>query len=73
MIIARVPACVAQALAWGCVDPAAVRSRLTAGELEHAPPVAVDVGVLAAYDRPQPNLHAYDQLLAGRTREEGQP
>ena len=59
--------------AWGCADPAAVRYLLTAGDLEHAPPVAVDVGALAAYDRPQPSLHAYDQLLAGRPRAEGQP
>jgi hypothetical protein len=70
---ARLHACVAQALAWGCADPAAVRYLLTAGDLEHAPPVAVDVGALAAYDRPQPSLHAYDQLLAGRSRAEGQP
>jgi transposase len=67
---ARLHACVAQALAWGCADPAAVRYLLTAGELEHQPPVAVDVGPLVAYDRPQPSLHAYDRLLA---RTEGQP
>lgn len=60
---ARLQACVAQALAWGCADPAAVRYLLTAGDLERQPPVAVDVGALAAYDRPQPSLHAYDQLL----------
>ena len=62
---ARLQACVAQALAWGCADPAAVRYLLTAETLDHQPPVAVDVGALAAYDRPQPSLHAYDQLLAG--------
>lgn len=61
---ARLHACVAQALAWGCADPAAVRYLLTAGDLARQPPVAVDVGPLAAYDRPQPSLHAYDQLLA---------
>jgi hypothetical protein len=70
---ARLHTCVAQALAWGCADPAAVRYLLTAGALEHAPPIAVDVGALAAYDRPQPSLHAYDQLLAGRSRGAGRP
>lgn len=67
---ARLQACVAQALAWGCADPAAVRYLLTADTLAHQPPVVVDVGPLAAYDRPQPSLHAYDQLLAGK---EGRP
>lgn len=66
----RLQAAVAQALAWGCADPAAVRYLLTADTLAHPPPVAVDVGALAAYDRPQPSLHAYDQLLAGG---EGRP
>ena len=66
----RLQECVAQALAWGCADPAAVRYLLTAGDLERQPPVAVDVGALAAYDRPQPSLHAYDQLLASQ---EGRP
>jgi hypothetical protein len=69
---ARLQACVAQALAWGCADPAAVRYLLTADTLAHQPPVAVDVGALAAYDRPQPSLHAYDQLLAGGAPE-GRP
>ena len=43
---ARLHACVAQALAWGCADPAAVRYLLTAGDLMHAgeavPRVAAD-------------------------------
>ncbi len=67
---ARLQACVEQALAWGCADPAAVRYLLTVGELVRQPPVAVEVGALAAYDRPQPSLHAYDQLLASG---EGRP
>ena len=70
---ARLQVCVAQALAWGCADPAAVRYLLTADTLAHQPPVAVDVGPLAAYDRPQPSLHPYDQLLAGRASAEGRP
>lgn len=61
---ARLQAAVAQALTWGCADPAAVRYLLTADTLAHQPPVAVDVGPLAAYDRPQPSLRTYDQLLA---------
>jgi transposase len=70
---ARLQECVAQALAWGCADPAAVRYLLTAGALAHQPPVAVDVGALAAYDRPQPSVQAYDQLLAGRAGAEDRP
>jgi transposase len=67
---ARLQAAVEQALAWGCADPAAVRHLLAADTLAHPPPSAVDVGPLAAYDRPQPSPHAYDQLLAGG---EGRP
>ncbi len=67
---ARLQAAVAQALAWGCADPAAVRYLLTAETLDHPPPVAVDVGPLAAYDRPQPSVRAHDQLLVSG---EGRP
>jgi transposase len=67
---ARLQAAVEQALAWGCADPAALRYLLTADTLAHQPPVVVDVGPLAAYDRPQPSLHAYAQLLGGG---EGRP
>jgi transposase len=64
---ARLASCVAQALACGAADPAAVRYLLTAATLDRQPPGALDVGrPLAAYDRPQPTLERYDELC-GRT------
>jgi hypothetical protein len=68
---ARLATCVAQALACGATDPAAVRYLLTAATLERQPPRALDVGSqLAAYDRPQPSVAHYAQLLASG---EGRP
>jgi len=66
----RLASCVAQALACGAADPAAVRYLLTAPALARPPAIAVDVGSqLAAYDRPPPSVAHYAQLCAG----EGQP
>jgi len=60
---ARLASCVAQALACGAADPAAVRYLLTAPTLEREPPIALAVAApLAAYDRPQPTLERYDAL-----------
>ncbi len=68
---ARLAPCVAQALACGAADPAAVRYLLTAATLERQSPMALEVGgPLAAYDRPQPSVARYDQLLGAR---EGRP
>jgi hypothetical protein len=67
----RLAACVAQALACGAADPAAVRSLLTAPTLERQPPGVLEVGArLAVYDRPPPSVARYDQLLGTR---EGRP
>jgi hypothetical protein len=56
------------ALGLGCHDAAAVRHLLTTRELaqEHRRPEALGaaaVGALAQYDRPLPEVSAYDQLL----------
>jgi transposase len=68
---ARLATCVAQALACGATDPAAVRYLLTAPTLDRQPPRALDVGSqLAAYDRPQPSVAHYAQLCAAG---EGRP
>ncbi len=65
----RLAACVAQALACGAADPAAVRYLLTAPALERQPPSALDVGArLAGYERPQPSVARYDELLCGEGR-----
>jgi len=61
----RLATCVAQALACGAADPAAVRYLLTASTLERPPAVPLDMGApLGAYDRPQPSVAHYAQLLA---------
>jgi hypothetical protein len=52
------------ALALGVSDAAAVQQLLTNPQLEHAPPPAIDVGTLGAYERPLPSLDGYDTLLA---------
>jgi transposase len=68
---ARLARCVTQALACGAADPAAVRYLRTAPTLERQPPMALAVGgPLAAYDRPQPSVAHYAQLLASG---EGRP
>ncbi len=51
------------ALALGCTDEAAVRHLVTAQQLEHARPAAVEVGVLVQFERPLPTVGEYDQLL----------
>src|SRR5271166_1758452 len=59
----RLHTAVASAVSHGACDVAAVRYLLTEAALHKARPVAVDVGALARYDRPLPNLADYDTLL----------
>jgi transposase len=57
------------ALALGCTDGAAVRHLVGAQHLERARPAALEVGQLAAFERPLPTVGDYDQLLGtGATR-----
>ncbi len=53
------------ALSLGCRDSSAVRHLLAAPGLVHHQAAAVDSGTLARYDRPLPQVHEYDALLAG--------
>jgi len=62
----RLRAAVALAVAHGACDLGAVRYLLGAGELQRSPPAAIEVGLLARYDRPPPTMAGYDRLLAGR-------
>jgi hypothetical protein len=55
---------VEQALSLGCQDVAAIRHLLAAGRLIKPPVAAIEIGVLSRYERPQPVLSDYDQLLA---------
>jgi transposase len=59
----RLRAAVEQALSLGCQDVAAIRHLLVAGRLAKPAVVAIEIGVLARYERPQPVLNGYDQLL----------
>lgn len=52
------------ALELGCSDAAAVRHLLAAETLMHERPAPlVELGVLSQYERPLPEVHAYDRLL----------
>ena len=68
----RLRAAVEEALALGCGDSAAVRHLLSAKGLERLSPLPLEVGELAAFERPLPALGDYDRLLAepigGRAR-----
>lgn len=59
----RLRAAVAQAVALGACDAAAVRYLLTEAALRKAPPEPIEVGELARYDRPMPTVADYDALL----------
>jgi hypothetical protein len=59
----RLQTAVAATVSLGACDVAAVRYLLTEAGLHKARPEPVDVGVLARYDRPLPNLADYDTLL----------
>jgi hypothetical protein len=50
-------------MALGCADVAAIRHLLMADELQHAAVTAVEIGALAAYERPLPTMAEYNQLL----------
>ncbi len=50
-------------LALGCRDSAAVRHLLAAADLGHQVVAPLQLGLLARFDRPQPTVRDYDQLL----------
>ena len=56
---------VAGTLAAGAVDGRAVAVLVRRAQEGRRPLVALDVGGLEVYQRPQPQVHAYDQLLQG--------
>jgi transposase len=60
---ARMREALEEALQLGCSDVAAVHYLLTAAGLEKKKPDAVELGTLIVYERPQPSMAAYDQLL----------
>ena len=54
---------VEQALSLGCNDVAAIRHLLVAGQLSRPVVEAIELGALSRYERPQPVISGYDQLL----------
>jgi transposase len=59
----RLRQAVERALELGCSDKAAVQYLLTEEKLEKKKTEAIEVDALLAYERPQPSMAAYDQLL----------
>jgi hypothetical protein len=60
----RLRVAIEAALELGCTDAAAVRHLLAAETLVHERPAPlVDLGVLSQYERPLPDVDAYDHLL----------
>jgi len=59
----RLQQAVAQALAMGCTDAAAVRHLVTFADLKHDRAAIADLGRLVRYERPLPAISEYDLLL----------
>jgi Mu transposase-like protein len=60
----RLRVAIEAALELGCTDAAAVRHLVAAEALVHQRPAPlVELGVLSQYERPLPELHAYDDVL----------
>jgi hypothetical protein len=56
---------VATALDLECWDAAAIRYLMTSGSELDRPAEPIEVGALARYERPLPEMTHFDQLLAG--------
>ena len=52
-----------QALSLGCQDVAAIRHLMISAQLDRPAVEAIEVGLLARYERPLPVMSSYDQLL----------
>jgi hypothetical protein len=61
----RLRAAIEEALALGCTDSAAVRYPVTARDHDRVPPALLEVGALAQFERPLPDVTPYNQLLPG--------
>ena len=61
---AKLEAAVVDALSLGCTDVAAIRHLLMADQLMHAAQATIEIGALAAYERPLPTMIEYNQLLS---------
>jgi len=66
---AKLEATVAEALELGCTDVAAIRHLLMSDQLQHTAQQTIEIGVLAAYERPLPTMIEYNQLLTAGINE----
>jgi transposase len=62
---ARLSSAIEAAVKLGCMDAAAVKYLLHESELPRISAAPLEVGPLADYERPLPDLSSYDQLLIG--------
>jgi hypothetical protein len=67
---ARLRSAIESALQLGCADAAAVHHLMATDRLRHQrPSLMIEVSnLLRQYERPLPELHAYDDLLVGAAR-----
>ena len=54
-----------ESLALGCSDSTAVRYLVTALDHDRVPPALLEVGALAQFERPLPDVTPYNRLLSG--------
>lgn len=66
---AKLEASVVEALGLGCSDVAAIRHLLMSDQLQHTAHQTVEIGMLAAYERPLPTMIEYNQLLTAGVNE----
>lgn len=60
----KLEATVVEALTLGCTDVAAIRHLLMTDQLQHTARETIEIGALAAYERPLPTMIEYNQLLS---------
>jgi transposase len=65
---AKLETAIIQALELGCSDVAAIRHLLMSDQLQHAVAEMVQIGALAAYERPLPTVTEYNQLLSNEVQ-----
>ncbi len=67
----KLTSAIEQALDLGCGDVAAIRHLLMSDQLRHAAGEAIEIGALAAYERPLPSMIEYDQLFSSNLQAAG--
>ena len=68
---AKLEAAVERALELGCMDVAAIRHLFMTDQLQHPVAEGIEIGALAAYERPLPTMIEYNQLFTSSIRGAG--